>query len=102
MGQGGSKPEDVAALAKTPDASYKPPLGPPNPCVLWGLSGSRKWVAPPPMPPADAAHCANRNPTTSAMWVLSSLVGSSNAVVFFDIRLGRYGDATPLGRVEIE
>ena len=48
MGQGGSKPEDVAALAKTPDASYKPPLGPPNPCVCWraaaGVAAAR-WPA---------------------------------------------------------
>lgn len=29
MGAGGSKPEDVAALAKSP-ANYSPPLGAPN------------------------------------------------------------------------
>ncbi|KAL4431283.1 hypothetical protein ABPG75_006539 [Micractinium tetrahymenae] len=56
MGQGGSKPEDVAALAQQ-NVDYKPPLGPANP---------------------------------------------DNPVVFFDIKLGRYGDATPLGRIEIE
>lgn len=56
MGAGGSKPEDIAAVAAQP-VNYKPPLGPPNP---------------------------------------------DNPVVFFDISLGRYGDSTPLGRIEIE
>jgi hypothetical protein len=30
MGAGGSKPEDIAAMASNPVA-YSPPLGPPNP-----------------------------------------------------------------------
>lgn len=32
-----------------------------------------------------------------ATWILQD-----NPVVFFDISLGRYGDSTPLGRIEIE
>lgn len=32
----------------------------------------------------------------------SHLCYQDNPIVYFDIKLGRYGDATPLGRIEIE
>ena len=90
MGAGGSKPEDIAKLAQD-DGGYKPPLGPPNPvsccqaCRRSGCEASPNGVGSPVIKQNDLPHLPQENP-----------------IVWFDMRLGRYGDATPLGRIEIE
>ena len=98
MGAGGSKPEDIAAMART-TVAYSPPLGPPNPVsrCAW------REIA-----PAGAGGSASRRQETA--FALSTPAPApagcspvqANPVVFFDIKLGRYGEGTPLGRVEIE
>ena len=60
----------------------------------WGrVSGSRRPLTPIAAHPLAATHA--KNPTTGAP-------NPANPLVYFDIALGRYGDATPLGRVVME
>ena len=78
MGQQESKPEDIVAIARQP-VSYSPPLGPPVRVIT---------LLPPLLP-------VNRRPETRER-------AQGNPIVYLDIKLGRYGEGTPLGRVMIE
>ena len=96
MGANGSKPEDIAALASSPVA-YSPPLGPPNPVSRFIMA----LVGAPAAGTGSGAyhHPACRRPPPDAA---SRPPLQANPVVYFDIKLGRYGAGTPLGRIEIE
>lgn len=54
MGQGGSKPEDVAQMAKMV-VDYKPPLGAPNPVSVVARCEHRLCAPAAPTPAAAAA-----------------------------------------------
>lgn len=84
MGGSSSKSMDeIAAIAKTPIA-YTPPLGELNPvrkCLDAGTERLENWDVSPG---------------------LLVLVFQANPLVFFDMKLGRYGEGVKLGRIVME
>lgn len=80
MGQGQSQSgnkDEIVAIARTP-VEYTPPFGCVAPCAHPGK------------------HAASDSPLRDRLPV------KGNPIVYFDIKLGRYGDSTPLGRVVME
>ena len=101
MGGGESKPEDIARIAAE-DAPFNPPLGSPNPVrpslVSWLLLCLVKLASSSlekQLRKVGISCCALLFPSNEVTYCCRQV----NPLVFFDLQLGRYGDAVKLGRV---
>ena len=104
MGLGASKSAaDVAKIAQT-TIPYRPPLGPVNPStvqhhvpLLSFRDPSHAWLV-----GGSPAHCLLRDASSDERTEDTPnqpLLRADNPQVYFDLALGRYGDATPLVRL---
>lgn len=104
MGAGASVSKDAVLKAAQTKVAFMPPLGPPNPVSLIARHARvTRWAH------MRLKQCLG-NPNKSvfnsgssiSLYISTITVLQANPKVFFDISLGRYGDAVPIGRIVME